>query len=353
LLEENVEQNVEENIAPEVEERSEPPSIRDSLASALEESKAKQVEGGDVKIDKTRDEAGKFIKEDKVVKFNKTQKSSQNNVPRGAIEGELESVPQGLSAIVKSKWAQLPTEVRQEFVKREADFHKELTKHDEERIDGRFFRETTAPYLPVIKAEGGDIKTAFQNFLNTAYVLRTKSPQEKGQLLLKLAKEFGADLRGASQPQSNGDPRYNQLTHEVQTLKSTLNQQIAAQKQQEDKAIHSTIDAFAADPKNIHFETVKPHMAALLRGGMAKDMQDAYDQAVYANPQTRSTLLQQQNAESDEKRLAEKKAKAEQARRAGSSLRGAPGIAATKNGRIVQPDLRSELKAQFAAYREA
>jgi len=142
------------------------------------------------------------------------------------------------------------------------------------------------------------------------------------------------------------------LQQQVQSLQQTIQQQTELKKQQEDEAIQSQIKTFSADPKNIHFEAVKAEMAALLKSGIAKDLADAYDRAVYANPHTRSTLLQAQTQSAEEKQVADKKAKADAAKKAGSSIKGAPGMAALKNGQIVQKDLRSELRAQFAAHRD-
>jgi len=335
------EENLENALVPEASVVAEPVSIRENLATALETVKAKQAEETP-KTGRERDEAGKFTKEPK----------EKKTVSRETPEVTLPEIkmPKSFPADKAKDFAALPRPIQELLAKREDDYHKELTKHDEERNFGRQVQALANPYLPLIKAEGGEIVKAFEQYLNTAYVLRTKSPQEKGQLILKLAQEYGADLRGASQTQPQAHPALQQMQQEIAALKGQIEQEKAFKKQQEDSAIKSQIDAFAANPKNVHFEAVKAHMAALLRGGAAKDLEDAYDQAVHANPHTRSTLLQQTNV--DEQRVAEKKAKAEAAKRAGSSLRGAPGIAATKNGRIVQPDLRSELKAQFAAFRD-
>lgn len=352
-----------ENISPElvedqdeIIESSEPvaqPSIRESLASALEESKAKiekpETNTVEVKTDKSqktgreRDESGKFSKE---------QKAKSVSADKNIVEKTTFAMPKSFNQGLAAEWSKLPGPIQEQLAKREDDYHKELTKHDEERVFGREVRQLANPYLPVIAAEGGDIKVAFQQFLNTAYKLRTSTPQIKGQLLLQLAQEFGADLRGASQTQSQTNPQLQGLQQQVESLKKVIENEQALKKQQEDSAIQSQISSFAADPKNIHFEAVKAHMASLLKSGLAKDLQDAYDQAVYANPHTRSTLLAAQTGVVNEQRVANQKAKAEAARRAGSSIKGSPGIAATKNGRIIQPDLRSELKAQFAAFRE-
>lgn len=336
-------------IAEAVEKPSEPVSIRDSLASALEESKARTQETTEkpVKTGRERDEAGKFAKQEKEAPKT-AQKTKAVTQPEVANQPEIK-MPKSFPATHAKDFAALSRPMQELLAKREDDYHKELTKHDEERNFGRQVQGLASPYLPLIKAEGGEVVKAFEQYLNTAYILRTKSPQEKGQLILKLAQEYGADLRGASQAQPQANPVLQQMQQEIAALKGQLQQETTFKKQQEESALKSQIDMFAADPKNIHFEAVKAHMAALLRGGMAKDLQDAYDQAVYANPQTRSTLLEQINA--PEQRVAEKKAKAEAAKRAGSSIRGAPGMGAVKNGRIVQPDLRTAISSAFAEHR--
>lgn len=358
IIDEEPIDEAQENVSP-----KSAPSIRESLAAALEQSKANQnnEERTAQRVSKKpleqqtgreRDETGKFSPKTVDTKSKVADKTAKQPSD-GPIQADSEvKAPANLSAGFKAEWNKLPVPIQKEIAKREEEFHRELTKHDEERVFGRAVKSLADPYMPLIKAENGDVTKAFASYLNTAYILRTKSPQEKGRVLLQLAQEFGADLRGASQPQANVDPRFNQVLQELQHVKSTLQQEQEAKKQQEEMALKSQIDAFAADPAHQHFEAVKADMAALLKGGIVQNLQDAYDRAIYANPQTRSTLLTQQNAESEEKRLAEKKARAEQARRAGSSVKGAPGMAALKNGKIVQPNLRAEIAAAFASHRD-
>lgn len=340
-----IEEEIIEDV-PEV-EAEEPLSIRDNLASALKDVKAKQEteekpEPKENKIKENKVEA----KEPKVKTKNASREAEVKEVKTDLPEVKAPQSFQGANAPM---WKSMPRNIQEYVAKREEEFHRELTKQDEERTFGRSVKDLATPYIPLIKAEGGDIVKGFQSYLNTAYVLRTKSPQEKGALLMQLAREFGADLRGASQAQPQVHPMLLQTQQELQSLKAEREQEKVLKKQQEDGALKSQVDAFSADPKNIHFEAVKADMAALLRGGVAKDLQDAYDRAVYANPQTRSTILAQQA--SDEKQVAEKKAKAEAAKRAGSSIRGGPGPSALKNGNIQQPDLRKALMSAFAEHR--
>ncbi len=345
MLEEEI---IEAPVEQEVQEQPEKaPSVRDSLAAAVEESKAKQADE-----EKPLKKEAKEQKPEKQVKPKISKDASHEAQVKPEVKDEPPiKVPQSFQGANAPMFQGLPRNVQEFLVKREEDYHRELTKQDDERLFGKSVKDIATPYMPLIKAEGGEITKAFQSYLNTAYVLRTKSPQEKGQLLLKLAQEFGADLRGGMQQAQNPvHPQLQQLQQELAGLKGSIEQEKASKKQQEDSALQSQVEAFSADPKNIHFETVKAHMAALLRGGIAKDLQDAYDQAVYANPQTRSTLLAEK--ESEEKQVAEKKAKAEAAKRAGSSLRGSgTGQSALKNGVIKQPDLRKALKSAFAEHR--
>lgn len=346
-----VSQEIEEEV-PEQEIIQEAPSIRESLASALEQTKEKQAiaDGSEkplkeIKTGRQRDEEGKFAPKKEAKIGEKTSISPQNT--------EEIKVPKNLATSLSQEWPKLSPVVQKEIARREEEFHRELTKHDEERNFGRQVDKIITPYMAQIKSEGATAPQAIESLLNMAHLLRVGSPQQKSELLLRTAQTFDVDLKQAlQQVRQPENPMISSLQQELQALKSKFSEQENLKKQQEDESIQEQIVAFRADPKHSHFETVKAHMASLLKSGLAKDLQDAYDQAVYANPQTRSTLLQEQNAQTEEKRLADKKAKAEQARKAGSSIKGAPGIAALKNGKIVQPDLRSELRASFAAHRE-
>jgi len=329
----------EEIIAPPEEVAEKPVSLRETIEKARDEVKEEPV---------------KEAKKVKVKSHERTvtkEKTLDDGTPKVEVKEELIPAPQAYSGPVKAKWAELPKDIQQELSKREADFHKELTKHDEERNFGRQIERVVTPYMAQIRAEGATAPQAIESLLNMAHLLRVGTPQQKSDLLLRTAQQWGVDLRQALQVQQTQPqlpPQFQNALGEIQGLKAKLEQQEALKKQQEDAEIQSQIKTFSADPKNVHFEAVKAHMASLLSSGLAKDLQDAYDQAVYANPHTRSSLLEAAKATQDEQRVANTKAKAEAAKKAGSSLKGAPGMAATKNGKINGLDLRSTIKAAFA-----
>jgi hypothetical protein len=77
-------------------------------------------------------------------------------------------------------------------------------------------------------------------------------------------------------------------------------------------------------------------------------LQDAYDQAVWARPDTRATLLAQQRAEEEQKRRTEAKAKAEAAKRKSVSITGGPGNTAASAAPGSKGSVRDDLLNAFA-----
>lgn len=253
--------------------------------------------------------------------------------------------PKSWTPAAKAKFATLDPELQKYVLSREDDVHKTISRQDEERQFGKTLKDVIAPYMATITAEGGTPEKAVKDLLNTAYVLRTGTPQQKFQLIHQVARQYGVNLGTQPQPMNQ---ELHSLQSQVQQLTSKLQERETYQQQQEQATVQSKIQEFSADPKNAHFEEVKAHMAALLSGGVAKDLQDAYDQAVWARPELRSTLLQSQQAEAEAQRKVEAKAKYDAARKAGSSVSGAPGKIADAKA-DANLSLRDQIRANLRA----
>lgn len=276
--------------------------------------------------------------------------SAADSIPDSAPvspKDQTDTPPQSLSASAKAAWKNTPPEVRADIIRREKEVEQGFTKLDEDRQFGKALKDVVAPYMPMIQSEGGTPITAVQSLFNTAYVLRTATPQKKGELLVQLAQEFGAELpngTNAVQP----DSEISQLKNKIFELENNIRQQPEVFKQQQERSqVKRDVDAFAANPKNVHFEKLKPVMASLLENGTAKDMQDAYDKAQWADPDIRSSLLVEQNKASEAKRVAEIKAKADAARKAGASVTGSPGHGQGLNGTNSNGSLRDDISAAW------
>jgi len=105
---------------------------------------------------------------------------------------------------------------------------------------------------------------------------------------------------------------------------------------------NNDVETFASEPGHEHFGQVRQIMAGLVREGKAKNLQDAYDQAVWAHPYVRAELLQQANLA----RVQD----VNKNRRATLSVSGAPGPVAVAPA-VDPKDLRATIEAQFSADR--
>lgn len=256
--------------------------------------------------------------------------------------------PESAPPEVKALFDKLPPEVQGWVAKREAEVHRQFTRQDEERNFGKSMKDVVTPYLPMIQAEGGNPVAAVQNLLNTAYILRHAPIEQKTEAVKALIQQYGIDATTLAQPQAYVDPTVAQLQRQLAEIENRDQQREQFQQQQQTQAMQAELQAFAADPKNQHYEQVKPHMAALLSAGLVTSLQDAYDQAVWARPDLRSNLLTAQSRQAEDQRVAEAKARADAARKAGSSINGGPGAPAS-GGPRVERSLRDELAANFAA----
>lgn len=320
----DIEQNID---APEED------SIRGDLEKAFDAVEAPVAET-QVKADRVRDDSGKFAK--------KSEELAEKVAP---VVESVPEAPRSWTAEEKAKWAEATPEVRKAILRREQEVEQGFTKLDEDRNFGKSLKEIVQPYMQIINAEGGTPTTAIQSLLNTAYILRTAPVAQKTALFHQLAQQYGVDL---SQPNNTQAVQPNALLAEINQLKQQIAQQPQVfQQQQETLAIKSKIDAFAADPKNVHYEKLKPVMASLLQAGQAKDMQDAYDKASWADPDIRSANLIAETQAKETQRIAEIKAKAGLSRKVAVSVRGSPSVNSIGNGKsngVIADDIRAAME---------
>jgi hypothetical protein len=261
------------------------------------------------------------------------------------VESEDIKAPVSLSGAIKEKWKDLPEDVRREWKKREDDVHKMMTAHDGELRLGREVKEIATPYEAIIRSEGGTVSGAFRDLLNTAYVLRTGSPQQKAQLILETAKQYNVDLNTYITPQENNP--VIALQEELHQLKQAYNPEKIKNELQEESErarITNEIQAFASNPANVHFETVRTVMGSLMVNGQAQNMQDAYEQACWSDPSIRKQLLSVQIEQEKKRHKADMEAK----KKAASSITGSLGIASPDKPTIkktIEEELRESLRA--------
>lgn len=247
-----------------------------------------------------------------------------------------QSAPSSWSKDAATKWADLPAEIKAEIHKRESDYHKGIEPYRQSAAIAQEMQQAIAPYMQNIQASGVHPLQAISHLLGVEHTLRNGSPQEKAQKVAEIARDYGIDLQQI-QPLPPIDPQTQALIRQNQQLQQFQQTTL----QQQNQAVMGEIEAFRANPANVHFDSVKDDMAALLQSGRATDLQDAYDKAVWMRPDIRQTLVQQQRTDA-QKQAAERKRQA-RAKTASGGVRGAANPTAT----TLSPDasLRDTLNA--------
>lgn len=217
----------------------------------------------------------------------------------------------------------LPPHVQDEVLRREGDFHKGIEGFKAAADTGRKFEQAIAPYMQTIQKLGVSPEIAVSALMKADHTLRYAPPAVKVAEIQRLAQIYGIDLG------QQIDPNVTAMQTRIYELEQRDQQRELDQQTQTSASLNSEIDRFAAEPGHELFPKVRDHMASLLQGGQAKDLQEAYDQAVYANPQTRAEVLAKQQEEARKEALR----KANDAKKAASvnvPQRGTTAAAAPK-----------------------
>jgi hypothetical protein len=342
---------------PEVAEESLEDTLRSAFAAANEETPADPdpqaealAEDTETPSGRERDEHGRF----------KPKAGDEAPVEAGtALEAPTETpvtpdpyglAPQYASKVVKDKWASLDPELRKEYHEREGVFHRELTKQDGERNFGRQIKAVVAPFEGLIKSLGAEPLQAIDYLLKGDAALRQGTPEQKRAMFMQMARDYGVQINPGEAPEQQQpvDPRLETMQQRIDRLEREQNDARNAARETEQAEIASSIETFASDPANAYFEQVRNEMSALLQSGLAGSLKEAYDKAVWANPETRALHLAAERATEDRKRTAGAAEQAAKARRASPSVTGAPGSAVQplSNGSAsnsVEDDVRAAL----------
>lgn len=225
---------------------------------------------------------------------------------------------------------------RDEAARREGDYHKGVQGWKQHAQSGQAYETALAPYQETLKSLGVDGVTAVSELMKADHVLRHAPDSVKVQKLLDLAQVYRIDLSKQFSPEI---ARYERELFATKEQLKGLETQTAASAS---ASLHSDIDRFAASPGHELFEQVREHMAALLSGGLAKDLDEAYSQAVFANPQTRTVLLEQQQ------RKAADDQRAQRARAAAGGVRGSSP--ASGSSAVTPHSVRDAVSAAFEAH---
>jgi hypothetical protein len=257
-------------------------------------------------------------------------------------------------------WSGLTPAAQSAIVKRESDMQKGV---DQLKTRYQDTDNAIAPYRETIRRFGFTEPQAITQLFQWQMALAGPQKIDAFAALLRShgvdPATFAAAITGGVAPQPN-QPQHIQLPPQVQQeldgIRNKLGQYDTHFAQQTRSAAEQTVTTWAKDKP--HYDKVKLLMGQLIQSGAAQPsdgdpfaLDAAYNMAVYAHPESRDVVT----AEQREKEAAERKATAEKARKAGSSMRSGapvPPAASQANGKDHRNEtVRDSIKRALADLR--
>ncbi len=220
----------------------------------------------------------------------------------------------------------------------EGDYTKKTQALAQYRKRQEAFDEIMQPHKSDFERAGMDEVAAVRQLLAAHDYLR-KDPQNA---INWLANQYGVDVGAVGNDPAledeYADPQVKQLQQQVAQLTGFIQNQQTQQQSQVQASTQSLIDQFAAEtdangnPKHPHFERVRGVMGTLISSENAKDLNSAYEMAVYADPELRQeqvkAMAAAQSQDSVKTEAVKKAKKAARSKVRGSATPAAPALPA-------------------------
>lgn len=190
-----------------------------------------------------------------------------------------------------AEWKGMTEAQRGRAIAREADISRGIQTYQQGYSN---WDAVTKPFAEVFKAHP-QVNPAqlYTNLMDSHLVLMgMKGPEAKAAKARELLSAYGITLEGLNAAPASPPPA--PLPPQLLSRIDGVEAYVLAQQER-------AVDAFFNDPKNEFANDVAPDIQRLLETGQAKDLQSAYEQALWLNPATREKLLAKQIAERDAK----------------------------------------------------
>lgn len=217
-------------------------------------------------------------------------------------------------------------DLHRQFEKAHSERSQALAEREKE-LDGlRAVDAALAPWRETMRADGLTDGEAVKRLMDARAALE----RDPGAALSAIAESYGVAPPAA--PPERRDAlvdtleRYAAEQHELRLL-TAMEAELDARAR--------AVDA-AGQPRFPHFETVRPKLSALMRAGAAGSFEDAYEQAVWADPALRQKALEARDAEMAARRESARKAEVTKARNAGRAA-----LSGSEPARSAPPPARS------------
>lgn len=307
--------------APEPVQASPEPSMEDTIRDTYQKlTTPERVRGPD----------GKFARTEPVAAPDDTAggTEAQEIAAPPAEPKPWEAAPNTWKKEVAQLYGTLPEPVRQEIHRREEDFHKGIAQYRDAAAFGNSIFEDISPHFDAMRQLGGTPKEVVRDVMNAWRQLATGNPEQKRATLLQLANGYGISLSELADDryrEPSASPELAPVLQRIAQLEGTITESQRAREEAEHAERVAAAQKFLSDPKHEHMDAVFDDVVALVRVGRTPEQ--AYEQAIWAHPETRAKLQAKQDAERRQREAAEAAA-ARKAAAVNVQRRGTPPVAA-------------------------
>lgn len=306
------------------------------------------------KANQPRGEDGKFAGKD-----GEPAEQSAETVSEGKPEGEAGETaqpsiapPNSLPSELKATWASVPPAMQEHIAKREAETHRAITQLGQQA-------KALEPFGRLVESNRDVFSNHRRNVdpvdgIHQLLEAQRQLDRDPVASIAHIAKVYGVDLSvfgSQSGEGSNQSPQTASLQAYIRDLEaktSNLERLVMTREQREAEAqttaLQNTVEEFLKEtPLDdeivsdvvAHIEALKitsPHLS------QKEMMKEAYEKALWSNPQRRQALIAKERAETEAKKAAEQAKRAAEAKRAASvNVRSTPGNA--KPARSLEDEL--------------
>lgn len=354
------------------------PSLRETIEQAYDAPESTDPAG---QTDRARDNYGRFVAKDRVEPGEAEPPAPSPEKPitetqtrtEPAPEGSSTQVPEHWSAELKADFSKLQPEGQRILLNRHREMEADYTRKSQAMSGAVNFTQALTPVFTdpeisgSLQREGINAVQAIQQWATFHKQAMSPDVRNRINLLVDLSQRMGLDPARlfASQspqpvpglkPEDQNDPaiRYfadhlGRTSSEISALKNQLEQMRQSEAQQrEQESLQATrwnIDQFAAEkgpngqPLRPFFDDVIGDIIELFKANPERDMQEAYEKAIWANSEVRARMLAAQHQQAQNQNSVDK---ARQAAR--GNTRGLTSPVSKPNAKTGNGSLRDMLE---------
>lgn len=199
--------------------------------------------------------------------------------------------PSNLPKELAQDWAKTPESVRAHLARRESEMAKGLEQYKTGYNYGKQLNDVLKAYQPLLDAQKVGHADAVKYLMNAHYVMSTGNDADRTKFFAQLMKQYNVVPEAVTKAFGDEapliDPKVSELEQRISAFEMQQKELNARTIAEAKAKVDAEVQAFASDPKHPYFNEVADHIALLLRDPRIT-LEQAYEQAVWANPLTRA-----------------------------------------------------------------